>query len=174
MGKRCSAITLFSLLIEPFMSQPAVHIVYSIMSSSCSCFHRQYKFYSRGRKCFWLSCDQQSAAESLLNISHSKYCYFECSHTHTHTHTHTHLRNISKIRHVLSQKDAKKLVHAFVTSRLDYCNSLLSGSSSKSLETLQLVQNSAARVLTRTRKRDHISPVLASLHWLPVKSRITF
>ena len=85
-----------------------------------------------------------------------------------------HLRNISKIRHVLSQKDAEKLVHAFVTSRLDYCNSLLSGSSSKSLKTLQLVQNAAARVLTKTKKREHISPVLASLHWLPVKSRIEF
>lgn len=85
-----------------------------------------------------------------------------------------HLRNISKIRHVLSQKDAEKLVHAFVTSRLDYCNSLLSGSSRKSLKTLQLVQNAAARVLTRTKRREHISPILASLHWLPVKSRIEF
>lgn len=85
-----------------------------------------------------------------------------------------HLRNIAKIRHILSQNNAEKLVHAFVTSRLDYCNSLLSGCSNKSLKTLQLVQNAAARVLTRTRKRDHISPVLASLHWLPVKSRIEF
>ena len=85
-----------------------------------------------------------------------------------------HLRNISKIRHILSQKDAEKLVHEFVTSRLDYCNSLLSGSSSKSLKTLQLVQNAAVRVLTKTKTRDHISPVLASLHWLPVKSRIEF
>ncbi|XP_053301931.1 uncharacterized protein LOC128460693, partial [Pleuronectes platessa] len=85
-----------------------------------------------------------------------------------------HLRNISKIRHVLSQKDAEKLVHAFITSRLDYCNSLLSGFSNKSLKTLQLVQNAAARVLTRTKRREHISPVLASLHWLPVKSRIEF
>ena len=50
-----------------------------------------------------------------------------------------HLRNISKIRNVLTQKGAEKLVHAFVTSRLDYCNSLLSGSSRKSLKTLQLV-----------------------------------
>ena len=45
-----------------------------------------------------------------------------------------HLRNISKIWNVLTQKDAEKLVHAFVTSRLDYCNSLLSGSSRKSLK----------------------------------------
>ena len=85
-----------------------------------------------------------------------------------------HLRNIAKIRHILPQEDAEKLVHAFVTSRLDYCNSLLSGCPNKTLKTLQLVQNAAARVLTKTRKRDHISPILASLHWLPVKSRIEF
>ena len=85
-----------------------------------------------------------------------------------------HLHNISKIRHILSQNDAEKLVHAFVTSRLDYCNSLLSGCSNKSIKTLQLIQNAAARVLTGTRKRDHISPILASLHWLPVKYRIEF
>ncbi|XP_029297016.1 uncharacterized protein LOC115014371, partial [Cottoperca gobio] len=85
-----------------------------------------------------------------------------------------HLRNIAKIRHILSQNDAEKLVHAFVTSRLDYCNSLLSGCPKKSLKTLQLIQNAAARVLTRTRKRDHITPVLAALHWLPVKYRIEF
>ena len=77
------------------------------------------------------------------------------------------------IRHItlldtLCIKDAEKLVHAFFTSRFDYCYSLLSGSSSKSLKTLQLVQGAAARVLTRTKKREHISPVLALLHWLPV------
>ena len=52
--------------------------------------------------------------------------------------------------------------------------SLLSGCSNKSLKTLQLVQNAVASILTRTRKRDHISPILASLHWLPIKSRIEF
>ena len=79
-----------------------------------------------------------------------------------------HLRNIVKIINILSQKDAEKYVHVFVTSRLDYCNSLLSGWPS----------NSASRwykiLLTGTRRRDHITPVLAPLYWLPVKFRIIF
>ncbi|KAI5608107.1 hypothetical protein C0J50_9600, partial [Silurus asotus] len=88
-----------------------------------------------------------------------------------------HLRNminIAKIRNMMSLQDAEKLVHAFVTSRLDYCNSLLSGCASKCINKLQLVQNAAARVLTRSRKYDHITPVLISLHWLPIKSRIDY
>src|SRR4029434_1185781 len=64
--------------------------------------------------------------------------------------------------------------HAFITSRLDYCNALLSGCSINSIKSFQLIQNAAARTLTRTKKYEHISPVLASLHWLPVKSRINF
>ncbi|XP_066540663.1 uncharacterized protein [Hoplias malabaricus] len=85
-----------------------------------------------------------------------------------------HLRNIAKIRHILSLKDAEKLVHAFITSRLDYCNALLAGSSCKALHKLQLVQNAAARVLTRARKFEHITSVFSSLHWLPVKFRIDY
>ena len=58
-----------------------------------------------------------------------------------------HLRSIVKIRNILSQSDAEKLVHAFVTSRFDYCNSLLSGCLNSSLKHLQLIQNAAAGVL---------------------------
>ena len=60
--------------------------------------------------------------------------------------------NIMQIRNILSQEDAEKLVHAFVTSRLDYCNSLLSGCPNKSLKGLQLIQNAAAQVLIGPRK----------------------
>ncbi|TWW67247.1 putative RNA-directed DNA polymerase from transposon X-element [Takifugu flavidus] len=84
------------------------------------------------------------------------------------------LRNITKIRKLLTRHDAEKLIHAFVTSRLDYCNSLLSGCPNNSLRSLQLIQNAAARVLTGIDKRDHITPVMALLHWLPVKFRIIF
>ncbi len=85
-----------------------------------------------------------------------------------------HLKNISKLRHMLSMSNAEMLIHAFMTSRLDYCNVLLGGFSAHLINKLQMVQNAAARVLTRTRKYDHISPVMSTLHWLSFKHRIDF
>ncbi len=76
-----------------------------------------------------------------------------------------HLRNISKLRNMLSVSDAEKLVHAFMTSRLDYCNALLGGCPASSINKLQIVQNAGARVLTRSIKYDHITPILQLLHW---------
>ncbi len=85
-----------------------------------------------------------------------------------------HLRNIAKLRNMLPVSDAEKLVHAFMTSRLDYCNALLGGCPASSINKLQVVQNAEARVLTRSRKYDHITPILQSLHWLPIKYRISY
>ncbi len=75
---------------------------------------------------------------------------------------------------MLSMSNAEMLINAFMTSRLDYCNALLSGRSACLINKLQMVQNAAARVLTRARKFDHISLVLSTLHWLPIKHRIYF
>ena len=58
-------------------------------------------------------------------------------------------------------------------SRLDYCNALLYGLPDAQLQKLQLVQNAAARLVTGTHRREHISPVLFALHWLPIRQRIT-
>ncbi len=66
------------------------------------------------------------------------------------------------------------MIHAFITTRLDYCNSLYYGVNSSSSGRLQLVQNAAARLLTGSKKFDRITPILISLRWLPVKFRIEF
>jgi hypothetical protein len=84
------------------------------------------------------------------------------------------IRNIGLIRKYLDIDATKTLVHAYVTSRLDYCNSLLYGIPKELTNKLQRVQNTAARLVTGTRKYDHITPVLKDLHWLPIEERITY
>ncbi len=86
-----------------------------------------------------------------------------------------HHKNIARIRCFVCSQDLDKLVHVFITSRVDYCNGLLTGLPKKSIRQLQLIQNAAARILTRTRKSEHFTPVLLRpLHWLPVTFRIDF
>jgi len=85
-----------------------------------------------------------------------------------------HLRRIGSIRKYLDMSSTKTLVHAFISSKLDNLNSLLYGLPGKLLHKLQRVQNAAARLVTRTKKFDHITPVLKQLHWLPVKERIDY
>ena len=87
---------------------------------------------------------------------------------------HYHLRQISEISHLLTKDATECMVHAFITSRLDYVNSLLYGLPSRQINRLQGIQNTAARIVSRTRKYDHITPVLQDLHWLPVRFRIEY
>ena len=85
-----------------------------------------------------------------------------------------HLRSISSIRDSLTDEAIIQLVCAFVSSRIDYCNSLLYGIPEYAITKLQRVQNLAARVVTRSSKYSSITPTLKKLHWLPVNCRIIF
>jgi len=78
------------------------------------------------------------------------------------------------MRKYLDQPSTERLVHAFVTSRLDCNNSLLYGLPANQLQPLQRIQNTAARLITRSKRNDHITPILCKLHWLPVSKRIIF
>ena len=83
-------------------------------------------------------------------------------------------KGLYNIRHFHSTEATKILIHASVTSHLDYCNSLLSGLPKYQLDRLQKVLNAAARVVCLVPKFNHISPHLKDLHWLPVEFRIEF
>ena len=97
------------------------------------------------------------------------------THVNTITSTaHFHLRKISKKRSVFNRKVTETLVNSLVLSRLDYCNSLLCQLPKKLLYKLQKVQNAAAKLIMLARKRDHATPLLRQLHWLPMAYRCKF
>ena len=74
----------------------------------------------------------------------------------------------------MNQIAAEQIIHAFVTSRLNNGNALFYGLPQNQISCLQHIQNTAARVVTLSRKSCHINPILKELHWLPVSQRIVF
>ena len=84
------------------------------------------------------------------------------------------LRKIGSIRPYLSDASTAQLVLSLILSKLDYCNSTLSGIHSSSLKQLQKVQNTAARLVLRKRKSDHVTSLLKQFHWLPIEARIRY
>ena len=85
-----------------------------------------------------------------------------------------HIRDFRRIRRFLSKSVSVSLANALVTSRIDYCNSLLYGITVKQSRRLQLVQNTLCRIINHLPKYSRISRHLKLLHWLPVEFRITF
>ena len=84
------------------------------------------------------------------------------------------LYSVRKIRKYLDGPTAEKMINATITSRLDYCNSLLYGTKQSHIDRLQCCQNNVARIISKRRKFGHISPVLKELHWLPVEHRTSY
>ena len=84
------------------------------------------------------------------------------------------IRDFTRIRKYLSLSDAISLANALVGSRLDYCNSLLSGITKKELKRLQRIQNTVCRITSRIPPRASITKAMKKLHWLPVEKRISF
>ena len=104
-----------------------------------------------------LILDNTLGMEKQVN-SICKSCYYQ-------------IRNIGLIRKYINDETCKTLVQALIISRLDYGNALLYNIPLSLTNRLQGVQKCAGRLVTRTRKREHITPVLFQLHWLPVRFR---
>jgi len=86
----------------------------------------------------------------------------------------SHLRRLKPIRRILGRQITTSLVNTFVLSRLDYCNAVLARLPKSTIAPLQHVQNAAARLICGLGPRDHVTPALYELHWLPVEQRVTF
>lgn len=84
------------------------------------------------------------------------------------------LKGLRKFLYLLPESCRKLVVHATVTSRLYYANSLYLGLPAYLIKRLQMVQNAAARLIRRVKFRQHISPHIKQLHWLLVVNRIEF
>ena len=78
------------------------------------------------------------------------------------------LYNLRRIRKYLSKENTKTLIHAFISSRIDYSNSLLYGALEYQINKLQHVQHMCARLICNVSKYCHITPLLMELHWLPI------
>jgi hypothetical protein len=86
-----------------------------------------------------------------------------------------HIRQLRQIRSSLDTKSVALLANSLVSSKLDYCNSLFYGLPATSMNRIQRIQNSLARVVVpSTRRSHHITPVLRKLHWLPIPQRIIY
>lgn len=95
-------------------------------------------------------------------LSHiTKLCYYN-------------IRDLSRVRKYISRTVATTLANALVSSRLDYCNSLLTGLNGKQCRRLQGIQNTLCRIIARLPRRSHVTNTLKKLHWLPVRYRIIF
>jgi len=85
-----------------------------------------------------------------------------------------HFRRIRQIRRFIDERSLRLLVHAFITSRLDYCNGLFANCRVAVRQRLQRIQNSAARLVCAEPAFSHVTPLLRRLHWLPVARRMTY
>jgi len=85
-----------------------------------------------------------------------------------------HIKALRHVRHMLSIDTANQIACSIVASRLDYCNSLLYGTSVHNITRLQRIQNNLARVVCNAPSRASAAPLLNRLHWLPIEQRITY
>ena len=115
--------------------------------------------FSNVVKTLGVTLDAELSMEHVSEVGRS--CFF-------------HIRSLSKVRPYITYKAASSIAVCLILSKLDYCNSLLSGLPEKQIKRLQAVQNAAARTVMKCKKKkkDHITPILRQLHWLPIQKRI--
>ena len=172
------------------ISRSDIHCVYCPYKRLDVCL-AGYDWIRKRRRLYW-SCDWApvnslarltfrccrhtfSQLNQLAILEPSSTANFHCRHTsQQYVDLATRLRQLRPAARSLSTETAKTLVQAFISSRLDYCNSLRYGVAERLIPMVQSVQNAAARLITGARRQEHITTVLCKLHWLPVRQRVPF
>ena len=114
----------------------------------------------------------QSSKVRDLGVTFDKFFNFDHLITAICRSTHFHIRNIGKIRNLLSYDACSTIIHALISCRLDYCNYILYNVPRSKTARLQRLQNQCARILTISSRSEHITPVLKKIHWLKIQDRI--
>ena len=118
-----------------------------------------------------LKCDLSGLS---VNVIFDQFLNFDDHITAICRRTHFHIRNIGKMRNLLSYDACSTIIHALISCRLDYCNSILYNVPKSKTDRLQRLQNQCARILTKSPRREHITPALKKLYWLKTQDRIIY
>ena len=94
-----------------------------------------------------------------LGVTFDQFLIFDYHITAICRSTYFHIRNIGKIRNLLSYNACSTIIHALNSCRLDYCNSLLYNVPTHKTDRMQRIQNQCARILTKSPRREQITPV---------------
>ena len=116
----------------------------------------------------------QSVKGRDLGVTFDQFLNFDDHITAICRSTYFHIRNIGKIRNLLSYNACSTIIHALISCRLDYCNSLFYNVHTHKTDRLQRLQNQCARILTKSPRREHITPGLKSLPWFKIQDRIIY
>ena len=84
------------------------------------------------------------------------------------------LAQISRVKHCLDKSSLLTVTNALVFSKMYYCSNVWANTTDKNVRKLQAVQNFACRIVCGARKYDHVTPLLKSLSWLPVKDQLYY
>ena len=120
------------------------------------------------------TCIRFSEKVTNLGVRLDRFLNFESHINNTVAYCYKLIKDVSSIRSLITKQQTEMLVHSIISSRLDYCNSLLYGLNKSSIEKFQKVQNAAARAVLKLRKHDSIRHELVNLHWLRINERILF
>ena len=84
------------------------------------------------------------------------------------------LCQINRVKSTFDRNTLRTIISALVLSKLFYCSTVWSITAAENIKKLQAVQNFACRIITKTKKFEHITPMLHKIKWLLVNEHLHY